>query len=65
MYATSFGGSGDDYAQAVAMDSRGHVFVSGGFSSPTAKCGSTTIVNTGGVDIFIVAVVSVSEAFHV
>jgi|GEM_PF-6063104 len=53
-WANKTGGSGTDYVQAAAADVAGNVYVGGSFYSTTVTFGSTTLVNTGLTDLFLV-----------
>jgi hypothetical protein len=50
--ATSFGGSGQDFALAIKVGPDNHQYVTGSFSS-TAKFAHTALVSAGGTDIFL------------
>jgi hypothetical protein len=50
--ATSFGGSGQDFALAIKAGPDNHQYVTGSFSS-TAKFAHTALVSAGGTDIFL------------
>jgi hypothetical protein len=54
LWAKSAGGSGTEYAESVATDSFGNVYVSGNFDSPTINFGANTLTNQGNTDMFIV-----------
>jgi hypothetical protein len=51
-WAKHLGGTGTDFAQAVAVDSSGNVIVVGSFTS-TANFGGGQLVSAGGSDIFV------------
>jgi Beta-propeller repeat len=50
--ATSFGGSGQDFAWAIKVGPDNDQYVTGSFSS-TAKFAHTTLVSAGSTDIFL------------
>ncbi len=54
LWAISAGGSGDDEAQSVAVDSSGNAFIAGVFRSSSITFGSQTLTNSGLTDMFIV-----------
>lgn len=45
LWATSTGGTGDDIANAVSVDSYGNAFVAGTFTSPSLTFGTATLIN--------------------
>lgn len=54
-WAKRAGGASDEYAQSVATDLNGNIFMTGQFFSPAITFGTETLVNAGGwMDIFIV-----------
>lgn len=56
-WATTAGGSGNDYARCIATDGSGNTYVGGRFESPSITFGSTTLTNTGtGPDLFVVKI---------
>ena len=54
LWAKSAGGNNDDKGYAVATDTQGNVYAVGYFSSPTIVFGNTSLINAGGLDIFLV-----------
>ncbi|MGD0711061.1 MAG: T9SS type A sorting domain-containing protein [Bacteroidales bacterium] len=56
LWAKSATGTGNDYANSVAVDVSGNTFVSGNFESPSIIFGSTTLINSNTdstADIFL------------
>ena len=53
LWAKSAGGISSDAGYSVSADADGNVFVTGYFSSPAITFGSTTLINSGGYDLFI------------
>ncbi|MFA4852315.1 MAG: SBBP repeat-containing protein [Bacteroidales bacterium] len=55
LWAKSAGGTSDDLANSVAVDSSGNTYLAGRFRSPTITFGSTTLTNAGvnHADIFL------------
>lgn len=51
-WATRAGGTGTDLGYSVAVDASGNVLLTGHFSG-SAKFGSTTLVSSGGTDVFV------------
>jgi hypothetical protein len=54
IWAKGAGGADDEQAYGLAVDSTGGVVVAGYYQSPTLAFGSTTLVNFGGIDMFVV-----------
>jgi hypothetical protein len=54
LWAHSGGGSGIEYSYGIATDATGNVFITGIFNSPTIIFGSTTLINGGDMDMFLV-----------
>ncbi len=52
-WAASFHGAGYDWASAVAADTNGNTYITGGFSSQMICVESGNLVNRGGNDIFL------------
>lgn len=52
-WAKSAGGTGDDYAVSVTVDSSRSCFLAGYFGSPSITFGSITLTNAGTSDMFI------------
>jgi len=50
LWATRAGGKNYDYANSVAVDASGNIYVAGYFTSDTAWFGSVRLLNTGGTD---------------
>lgn len=53
VWATSAGGTGDDRAYSVSVSGEGNVFIAGYFVSSSITFGSTTLNNSGNVDLFV------------
>eukprot|EP00232_Nephroselmis_pyriformis_P019810 CAMPEP_0182891988 /NCGR_PEP_ID=MMETSP0034_2-20130328/23588_1 /TAXON_ID=156128 /ORGANISM="Nephroselmis pyriformis, Strain CCMP717" /LENGTH=567 /DNA_ID=CAMNT_0025025631 /DNA_START=358 /DNA_END=2057 /DNA_ORIENTATION=+ len=56
MWAMRAGGTGFDYAQDVATDSMGNVYITGSFTSPRATFGSVTLEAQGATETYVVQV---------
>lgn len=52
-WAVRAGGTGSDFANAVAVNATGEVYVAGGFSGSNSAFGSTTLASTGGQDMYV------------
>ena len=52
-WSKSFGGTGADMAQSVAVDSNGYVYLTGTFSSSSINFGGGAMATNGGYDIFL------------
>ncbi len=48
------GGTDEDVANSVSLDSSGNLLVAGGFDSPTVIFGTDTLTNAGSTDIYLV-----------
>lgn len=53
IWSKSFGGIDADVVNALSLDSRGNIYVSGYFKSANLAFGSNKLVNKGGYDIFL------------
>jgi hypothetical protein len=53
IWAKSVGGNNSDQGLGISVGVNGFVFITGFFVSPTINFGSTTLTNTGAMDIFI------------
>ena len=53
IWAKSAGGIASDYANSVATDATGNIYITGFFSSSSITFGTTTLTNAGNTDIFI------------
>lgn len=54
VWAVSAGGTGSDSGNSIDVDTHGNIYVTGSFSSSTITFGTTTLINAGDNDIFIV-----------
>jgi hypothetical protein len=54
LWAKSVGGDDDEYAQSIAVDAGGNVYVTGKFESDTLTFGPITLRKVGRVNIFLV-----------
>ena len=54
VWAVRAGGTGDEYANSIAVDAIGNVYVAGSYNSSSLVFGSTVLTNAGGFDIFLV-----------
>lgn len=50
---SSAAGNNTDIGQSISTDTRGNVYITGYFASPTITFSSTTLTNKGNMDIFI------------
>lgn len=53
IWAFSFGGTGSENPTDITSDDNGDIYVTGFFSSPLLNLGSTTLINQGGTDVFV------------
>src|SRR5207253_6135790 len=51
-WANSYGGSGSDGATSIALDSTGHLVITGYFGG-TANFGGATLLSAGSSDVFL------------
>lgn len=58
LWAKSVGGSNSDVTKDICIDVTGNAYITGYFQSPSISFGSTTLTNTGSVDIFIAKIAS-------
>jgi hypothetical protein len=56
LWVVQGGGSSFDQPMDLAIDTDGHVYITGYFQSPTVTFGSTTLMLVGGLDIFVARV---------
>jgi len=54
LWAKSAEGSANDNGWSISTDANGNSYITGYFQSPTITFGSTTLINTGGTNIFVV-----------
>jgi hypothetical protein len=54
IWAKSEGGTGEDAGNALTIDKSGNIYLTGSFQSPSITFGTTTLINQGSRDIFIV-----------
>ena len=52
-WAKSFGDSNNDVANSICVDTAGNVYIAGNYSSTRLRFGATTLINTGGADMFV------------
>lgn len=55
LWAKSFGGSGDSYTNAIALDASGNTYSTGSFSG-SITVGNTTLSSGGDTQVFIIKV---------
>lgn len=53
-WSKSYGNSGNDRAEKIAVDSRNGVYSYGTFTSTTLNIGNNTFTNNGGPDLFLI-----------
>lgn len=53
IWAKNAGGTQNDYGLGVATDATGNVFITGHYGSPTMSVGTSSLNNSGSLDIFI------------
>jgi len=53
IWSKSFGASSDDRSQKISTDSLNNIFISGTYKSDTLNLGSSTLINSGQEDVFI------------
>lgn len=54
MWAKSAGGTGSDLVRGISNDEIGNIYVTGGFDSDSITFGTTTLINEGGYDMYMV-----------
>ena len=52
LWAKGAGGISDDWANSIATDATGNIYLTGAFSSPSFTIGTYTLTNTGSHDVF-------------
>lgn len=55
IWAKSAGGPGKEWANSIAVNSSGNIYITGHFGSSTIQFGTNTLMNTGNVSIFLTA----------
>ena len=60
LWAKSAGGISTDIGYGISTDASGNVLVTGYFNSPSISFGTTTLTNSGGADVFVVKLGSVT-----
>lgn len=63
LWAKSAGGTSNDVSNSVTTDKKGHVFITGYFTSPTITFGTTTLTNSDTYNVFIVKYDSLGNCF--
>jgi hypothetical protein len=53
LWAVGAGGSGQDWAYSLAVDTGGNVYLTGNFDSTDAAFGSTVLISQGWADVFV------------
>ena len=54
MWAKSAGGTGSDLVRGISNDEIGNIYVTGGFDSDSITFGTTTLINEGDYDMYMV-----------
>ena len=53
LWAQSAGGTGDEMANAIAVDDSGKIWIGGGFTSPSLTIAGRTLTNSGSMDLLL------------